>query len=793
MSYLVIDTEGNPDLKEIALIDSSGQVIYHAHSQEYAPDHPQPKPLAQIVADLQRLAQNKLLIFHYADHDLKILQRAFQKARQPWLSNPTFCTWLAAKQYFPNLASYSLEHLSQHLGIQLASGYFNPNIAHDASYDALFTYHLYRHLTHAQLKSQNLPNPFANSKVDHPFQHYPDDTTTYHAQYQQLTAALQDIQQDANHQSRGVILLGEPGSGKTHLIMRVAQNLLRHNRLLFIPQPTHPDNIYHHIYSHTLESLREYVDDRHHTQLDYLIAKSFVEILKTLPQTQKNQNLLAALTADPLNLFHRLGAEGTDRRRHQWQLIEKQVLRWWAERNFLTGATESLLKGIIKYCSYTDPNRRQQIIRWLSGNDLNPEDTALIGLPAWSADLDRNTFALEGMKVIGRLALLDQPLIIVFDQLEALGRSENRDILRNLGDALKELLTLIPNSLFILNLFPDRWQHFQTQWDRATLDRLSQTVITLNPPPLPQLQKLLQTRLPSDIHLSALFSPDDLDDILSQPSIRAMLNRAAAYYRYTINGIPLPPLIQPLPTASDLPARVQRLEAELQTLKELLIPLLPNGTAIALSPPAQPDTPPVGLIEELECYLSNTEKLLRVKYFEEAIIDSTADIGKLRTILNALQAIHPLPMSTLKLNKRKLPDHLYFPTQKRVVALIQVAASSMYGQLQNFNQLVISHPELQFLLLRDARLPPPSRTATATQSALAALNNSENGHYALLPQDDRIHLELMHKLITDIQNRDLEIDLTQAVRHYLQHQKPPLIAWILGQSPTFVTHHSNNH
>ena len=789
MSYLVIDTEGNPDLKEIALIDSSGQVIYHAHSQEYAPDHPQPKPLVQIVTDLQRLAQDKLLVFHYADHDLEILKRAFKQARQPWLSNPVFCTWLAAKQYFPNLPSYSLEYLSQHLGIQLESGYFNPNIAHDASYDALFTYHLYRHLIHAQLKAQNFPNPFANSKVDNPFQHYPDDTTTYHPQYQQLTAALQDIQQDANHQSRGVILLGEPGSGKTHLIMRVAQNLLRHNRLLFIPQPTHPDNIYHHIYSHTLESLREYVDDRHHTQLDYLIAKSFVEILKTLPQTQKNQNLLAALTADPLNLFHRLGAEGTERRRQQWQLIEKQVLRWWAERNFLTGATESLLKGIIKYCSYTDPNRRQQIIRWLSGNDLDPEDTALIGLPAWSEDLDRNTFALEGMKVIGRLALLDQPLIIVFDQLEALAREENRDILLNLGDALKELLTLIPNSLFILNLFPDRWQHFQTQWDRATLDRLSQTIITLNPPPMPQLHKLLQTRLPSDIHLSALFTADDLSDILSQPSIRAMLNRAAAYYRYHINGIPLPPLIQPLPTASDLPARVQRLEAELQTLKELLIPLLPVGTAIALSPPAQQDSPSVGLMEELESYLSHTEALLCAKYPEEAIIDSTADIGKLRTILNALQGIHPLPMSTLRLNKRKLPDHLYFPTQKRVVAFIQVAASSMHGQLTNFNQLVISHPELQFLLLRDARLPPPSRTATATQSALAALKNSENGCYALLTKDDRIHLELMHKMITDIQNRDLEIDLTQAVRHYLQHKKPPLIAWILGQSQTFVPHY----
>jgi len=405
----------------------------------------------------------------------------------------------------------------------------------------------------------------------------------------------------------------------------------------------------------------------------------------------------------------------------------------------------------------------------------------LIGLPPWSADLDRNTFALEGMKVIGRLSLLDRPLIIVFDQLEALGREENRDILLNLGDALKELFTRIPNSLFILNLFPDRWQHFQTQFDRATVDRLSQTILSLDPPPTPQLQTLLQTRLPSGIHLQALFTADDLSDILSQPSIRAILNRAAAYYCHYINGIPLPPLVQALPTASDLPARVQRLETELQTLKQLLIPLLPASAPIALSSPLQEPSPSADLAEMLDPYLRTTEAQLRTGYPQEAIIDSTADIGKLRTIVNALQGIHPLPMSTLRLGKRKLPDHLYFSTQKRVIAFIQVDPGSMYGQLNNFNQLVIAHPELQFLLLRDARLKPPSKTATATQAALAALNNSPNGKYALLTQDDRIHLELMHRMITDIQNRDLEIDLTLAVGYYLDHRDPPLIAWILGR------------
>jgi hypothetical protein len=106
----------------------------------------------------------------------------------------------------------------------------------------------------------------------------------------------------------------------------------------------------------------------------------------------------------------------------------------------------------------------------------------------------------------------------------------------------------------------------------------------------------------------------------------------------------------------------------------------------------------------------------------------------------------------------------------------------MYWQVNNFNQLVIAHPELQFLLLRDARLKPPSPTATATQAALAALNNSPNGKYELLTKEDRIHLELMYRMITDIQNRDLELDLTSAVRYYLEHRDPPLIAWILGRA-----------
>ncbi|HAG81680.1 MAG TPA: hypothetical protein DCL61_11040 [Cyanobacteria bacterium UBA12227] len=43
------------------------------------------------------------------------------------------------------------------------------------------------------------------------------------------------------------------------------------------------------------------------------------------------------------------------------------------------------------------------------------------------------------------------------------------------------------------------------------------------------------------------------------------------------------------------------------------------------------------------------------------------------------------------------------------------------------------------------------------------LNNTVNGRFILLEKDDRISFDLIYQIITDIQNRDLDIELETAL------------------------------
>jgi hypothetical protein len=62
---------------------------------------------------------------------------------------------------------------------------------------------------------------------------------------------------------------------------------------------------------------------------------------------------------------------------------------------------------------------------------------------------------------------------------------------------------------------------------------------------------------------------------------------------------------------------------------------------------------------------------------------------------------------------------------------------------------------------RDAQKPPI--TAKGGINQIEMLNNSTNGKFSIMEKEDRIQFELIYKLITDIQNRDLEVELSEAL------------------------------
>ncbi|ALB41306.1 MULTISPECIES: exonuclease domain-containing protein [unclassified Anabaena] len=784
MDFVILDTEGNPNLTELAIVNSQGVVIYegfcdgNSHGFQNVLNL---KSLKTLLTDFLTIVEDKKIICHYAEHDIDILKHSFRQVGLPWHNLEFDCTWILAKDCFPNLESYSLEYLSKYLNLRANNQYFLPNMAHTASYDATFTYHLYRKIMLEHLKKQ--PNPFTSSRVDTPFQHHPDYADTYHREFQILQTSLNNIKLDPNHQSKGVVVIGEPGTGKTHLMMRLANERLSSNRLLFVRQPNNAQSVLYHIYSRILESLVEKAGNL--PQLYSLIINTFRKIvsLNDRDVTQKDIDILKALYDLEDNSISALSKENTQRKREYWQYIEKTINEWWMS-NYAPGSFAlSIIKGMVKYCSYTDYKYRNISTRWLAGNVLTDEESETVGLPNWGEEISKEAFSLEAISVLGKLSILDEPLIIIFDQLEGLGLPHNQEILLNFGEGIKEIFTHVPNSLIILNLFPDRWEKFQTIFDQSIIGRVAQYQVSLRQPTEAEVKSILKVKIQTvDITLEQLFLPEDLDDILGKKPIRAALNRAAKYYDHRVNGISLPDERKPireLDGNEKIEQQLKFLQQQQQTSMEVLSQLiqaiqspnavdlsnLQNKLATYLS--GETTIPVNPLIE----YLNEHRIELEQKYHNPSIISDGDDVGKLKNIAEALTHIQSFKLSQYRLGKKVLPEHIVIEkgNQYHVIAFLEISGTPFTSRISNFNELVINNSQSQFYLIRDER--QPGITAKVGKERIKQLENSANGNFMLFNKEDRILFDLIYDLIISIHNKDLDIDLESALTFVTTHQE----------------------
>ncbi|MFM7426191.1 MAG: exonuclease domain-containing protein [Elainella sp.] len=761
--FIVVDTEGTTLLREIAAIDSRGRVVQQAFVKEH-PEHGfsqvNVKPLGEILRQFSELAQPCRVVCHHAEHDRRVLQRAFQSAKLAWKPLRFVCTVQLAKRYFPDLPSYSLEYLSKRLGLQVGQKYFDPQQAHSALYDAEFTYQLYRKiLDMQQLESVPVqqPNPFSSSRVDTPFQDYPDQPQVYQAEFSRLKAALIEIRSDRNHQSQGAVVIGEPGSGKTHLMMRLAKELLQVNRLLFVRQPNNPDSVLYHIYSRILDSFIQRVPENNFTQLENLLAHSFVKLIST-SQSKNDQAIVEAVRDRPLNLY-RMAAEDTDRKRAIWQHIERRTQDWWAKNYGFAGLAPQIIKGVIKFCSYSDPNRKSIVSRWLAANELDAAELERVGLPQWQEDTDKEAFSLEAISVFSRLSLLDEPLIIVFDQLESLGEAHNQRLLYNFGEAVKEIFTHVPNSLIIWNLFPDRWRQFQQTLDASVIERISPLQLNLPRPSPESLRAILQTRARTvGLEFEQIFTEAQQAKILRQPSIRAAINLASRLFQRD----PESPT-EPLHPEPSLEQRLSSLEAKFDAVQQLLGQLatafgavqFPGAEASRSSPTASP--------HPVSTYLQTQRQLLRQEYSHLQIITDSDDLGKLITIAEAFKTLQPFETSQIQMGKSRLPEHLLFLGRSNVaVGFLQIDGAAFTRRLQNWNRMLVARPDVSFQLWRDLRLPEIS--GKVGREEIEKLNHAPTGQFTLMDEDQRLDFELIYRLIVAIQNRDLDSDLPTALQ-----------------------------
>jgi DNA polymerase III epsilon subunit-like protein len=792
VDFIVVDTEGHKELKEIAVIDSTGKLIYEALNGDLVNNIQRgltSKPLTTILTDFVSIADRKLLVFHHAEHDLKVLQRSFQKVNLSWQNVLQIdCTYKLARQHFPSSA-YSLEYLAKKLNLKVDRQYFDCRHAHVARYDALFTYQLYLAIQRKMSPVSTTINPFGSSRVDNPFQTHPDNGNVYHAQYTHLKSIIDDIKHDRNHQSKGAVVIGKPGTGKTHLIMRLAKQRLKLNRLLFIPCPNDANTIKYHTYSCILESLNKIIPGTNFNQLEYFLANTFVGIIKAIanPST-RIQTILNNINESPLNLYQILGREGSQTKRDNWDLIEKITSAWWLNKYGAAGYAPEIIKGIVKFCRYSDPAYKQLIKKWLAADELEPEELSKVGLSGWHNEISKEDFSLEAIAVLGRLSLLHEPLIMVFDQLEMLGLEHNRPILLNFGEAIKEIFTRVPHSLIVLNLFPDRWLQLQQIFDGSIVDRISQYQVFLKQPTAEEFREILQLKAwEGEIDLTDLFTSEEIEQIINRnSSIRAVLNKAAEYFRYKYQNIPLPDsqsnAVEDLELSStqEILSRLDKLESRHDRLEQLLNNIaqafngfgsLANETEIASSqrfPNSKdrdrqnlidlPYNPTQSLEEKVRDYLTTQQTILEQNYSKTEILLDEKDLGKLQDIIEAFKKITELETDVFP-TKRVLPPHKIISNKNICIGFLSSCKGSKFtARIQNFNEFVATKEQIKFVLWRDVR-SDEINPKTVGGREINKLKNTENGNFKPFDRSNRITFELIYKFISDIYNQDLEINI----------------------------------
>jgi RecG-like helicase len=143
----------------------------------------------------------------------------------------------------------------------------------------------------------------------------------------------------------------------------------------------------------------------------------------------------------------------------------------------------------------------------------------------------------------------------------------------------------------------------------------------------------------------------------------------------------------------------------------------------------------------------------------------------IKFIAEEFKNIKDLEIDCLQLGKKKLPDHLVISNQSRSFAIgfLNANANSFTARIQNFNELTVKHKQTKFYLLRDER--QPEITGKVGKGEIKKLNNTANGEFIIMDKANRMSFELIYKMITDIQNRDLEVEIEEALPNLMSFLK----------------------
>lgn len=283
------------------------------------------------------------------------------------------------------------------------------------------------------------------------------DVASIHAHaIDSVEQTLQDVIRD--RRTRTLMLLGDTGSGKSHLLGRIKRRL--NDRACFAYVGPWPDNQF--IWRHVL--------------------RQTVDSLMAIPEGQAESQLLRWLKG--LEIFKRVG-------------IAQKLL---GERNVFIHDMKASFPAVYQGKDFfsalyalLNPDLQMLATDWLRGEDLDDEDLNLLRV---RRSVDSEDAAQKMLSNIGWLAKSTQPIVICFDNLDNIPEMPNgKSGLRSMFNVNTTIHNeKLPNFLVIISLITSNWRRSENDIEPADQARVDQK-LTLRQINLDQAAGLWASRL----------------------------------------------------------------------------------------------------------------------------------------------------------------------------------------------------------------------------------------------------------------------------------------------------------
>jgi len=332
--------------------------------------------------------------------------------------------------------------------------------------------------------------PFASSTVSDPKDHAFPDVPSINGDVYQSVIDLVRMKSQSPSIPLAALVLGEAGSGKTHLINRMIRNADSYQdlsyRVAYIQPIEDPAQTYSYLLREIVTNLFYPIQDNHpptimHGILAEIIKKSLINA------TFKNQTLKTKLhdifQNNPVDIFYEFKSNMS-----LWINIEKKL-----KKDYSNICPPEVLQ-VLMQLRYSD--RRFAIIEWLKCNTLDADMAKMLHIkPSNLSSIPTKEQAARDMikNLSTLIGICNHSLLICFDRLENL---ENDDKVQSFGRMVSFLMDDARAMIPVAFCRGDLWQNIlKNKFNRHVSERLESNMFELMGCDVYQALELIASRL----------------------------------------------------------------------------------------------------------------------------------------------------------------------------------------------------------------------------------------------------------------------------------------------------------